>query len=403
MDAYLTLLAACLCTIAVLAVRWALLEIMRRNGGEQLASSAGAPLLTPAELAYLAKSGDMSHTMMVLIVDMIQRSVKSKSNGQPTLGEPYEKAVADNVKQFIQHIAERKAGHLIPVKSLNDPIQWLLRIRAIKTFFGETLRAFVGEFLKDPLQIKRHFSWSGVMRFTLDLSTSTTKEAVKAPLHAVLMQKGMLVGERKKSAFSAVFAIGAIALLIGFVIAVHTFLPVYRMRDLIICAQLGLLNAVVIRAVLAIPLLVPSYEELQKIAADLPRQDLRMHLLRQALHWVALIVLIWAIALVLVLGAFELLLDTAIKFMSTAEMIPLVLAATVIGLVAVQLLIDARGMAIRDQPSAAALKSVKWYHAQVAQTRPLSELKNMLSDSNYDPLFSNVLAIYGLETLWFLG
>ena len=43
-------------------------------------------VLRPAELAYLYREGDMSHTMLVLVVDLIQRLLKSRGDGHsPTL------------------------------------------------------------------------------------------------------------------------------------------------------------------------------------------------------------------------------------------------------------------------------------------------------------------------------
>lgn len=398
--AFLAVAVACI-AIGVL-LRAALLGTMRRTAS--IGAAQGHPAsLKPAELAYLSHEGDMDHTMLVLVVDLVQKLVKARPSSELPEFEPYEKAIADNVWQFVQNAAEQKVGHLIPLRSLKDPIQWLVRIRAIKIFVGETLRTFLSEMIKDPLHIKRYFSWTGIVRFTLELSTSTARAAVREPLRTLLHQKGLIVSDRAKSRFAGWLAVLAVAVLVSFSLAAWRLQPSLNYGSIVLASVLGLVNALIIKIVLSLPALLPSFEEFERIGSELPRLDLRMSLVRGALRWITVLTVSWAIFFFLAVTTIEWIVNKAITWVPAPDVIPLLAAATCTGILVVQLLFDARRIAVHDEPSQAAMRAIRSYHQQVAATRPLTGLKQMLSDSNYDAGFSNILAIYGLETLWFLG
>jgi len=163
------LASAIACTLLAFGLRaffWKQMRALGNANTVHLPAVIDEPL-RPAELAYLAHDGDMGHTMVVLVVDLIQRVIKSRGEEELIL-QPYEKVIIANVKEFVKKWATDKVGEFVPPKhELRNPMQWLIRIRAIKTFFGGTLRQFVRDFVKDPLHIRKYFSWSGIARFTV--------------------------------------------------------------------------------------------------------------------------------------------------------------------------------------------------------------------------------------------
>jgi hypothetical protein len=54
-------------------------------------------------------------------------------------------------------------------------------------------------------------------------------------------------------------------------------------------------------------------------------------------------------------------------------------------------------------PSSLGLSLIKDTRQKVGQLRPLDSFKEMLQNPDYDPTFTEVMAIYGLETLFFLA
>src|SRR5262249_39068316 len=145
------------------------------------------------ELAYLLRDGDMSHTMLVLITDMVQRAAKSRGDNTTMVLQPYETVVFSNVRDHMKRWAQQKAEQIIPLSAFRSPWQFVIRFKVLKRFFAETLHQFIADTIKDPLHIKKYFSFTGIVRFALDLYTSGARQGVEENLRNILSQKGMLV------------------------------------------------------------------------------------------------------------------------------------------------------------------------------------------------------------------
>jgi hypothetical protein len=400
------LASAITCTLLAFGLRAFFWKQMRALGGARTTSLPSVIVeqpLRPAELAYLSHDGDMGHTMVVLVVDLIQRVIKSRGEEELQL-EPYERVIIANVKDFVKKWATEKVGEIVPPKhQLRNPVQWFIRIRAIKTFFGGTLRQFVRDFVKDPLHIRKYFSWSGIARFTVTLLTSNARGAVESSMQSQLLQRNLLVPpqRRQKFAYSILFLI-PLMVAAAFLLQQY-FFPSGKLINVCIIFAMGLLNAAGLRAVISLPSLIPSYDEFSKIAAELPRAGLRMALIKNALRFSRLLVGWLTVVSSVILLAIEFGIDTALLRMTPAEALPLLIAGTLLSLPAVQAILDFHSLSTRDHASSAAEHLIETSNREVSNLSPLSSLKEMLTDPEYDPVFSRILAVYGVETLWLLG
>jgi hypothetical protein len=105
----------------------------------------------------------------------------------------------------------------------------------------------------------------------------------------------------------------------------------------------------------------------------------------------------------LIFLAGDLLVDTTAWHLTFADATLLIVASSVAALPTIQASLDWHILKTGNISSSRAQLIVKRTHERVAAASPLTTLKNMLTDPNYDPLFSEVLAIYGIETLWLLS
>jgi len=412
-------LGAALCTGWAFVLRWILWRQLRQIKGGlppaatiAPAAAGGSPRsdlvpatspLRPAELAYLWRDGDMTHTMLVLVVDLVQRTVKSHGD-QDLIGlQPYETAIITNVKDFVGRWAHGKIGEIVAVRDIANPIQWLVRVRAIKAFFGDTLRGFVKDFTKDPLHIRKYFSWSGIVRFTIELCTSSAKHGVEHSLHDLLLANGMLVPPARCRRYAWVALLPAPAMVAAAVTLDYQFLPKGQWLAFAVVFAFGVFNAAGIRALLALPALVPSYEEFRRIAAELPRSGKRMLLVKTVLRFSRLLIGWLTLVLCLLLAAVEFGIETLLLRLLPVEALPLLATSTILALPIIQAVLDWHSLTTRDHASTMAVKLIAEAHRRIAATSPLERLKEMLTDPNYEPQFSETLAIYGIETLWLLG
>jgi hypothetical protein len=391
------LLAGMMVMLAALGegARRALLQQMR---GQSPAVQATTPL-APAEMAYLLRDGDMSHTLIVMSVDMIQRVVKSQtSSSLPTL-RPYEKQVWLSVKEFLKQLAEQKAGHLVPVTNIKNPVQWAVRFNAIKRFFGENLRTLVTEVIKDPRHIRKYFSIAGVARLAVQLYTSSVRGAVERELRDELLKAGLLVTEARRRKYAALIMLLIPGMVAGSLAAsafTHVSVPL-----LLAVLGMGALNAAILQVVGALPGFVPTYEEFAKVSAELKRSSARLTAVRTVLRAGKVIIYAVLAVLAFVLLAAELAFTAFV--LNTPGAMPLLIAATLLGTVVVLCIRDWHGLAWTEQPTILAQSRMAEAKETLAKTSPLGSLTALMGDPDYDPTFSQLVAYYGIETLWLLS
>lgn len=394
-------------TAAIVAVslclRTYLLNRMRRLPAGRALPATLDDRLAPAELAYLVRDGDMTHTLLVLSVDLVQRAVKSRGQTDTLALKPYEREVWGSVKEFAKRWADEKVGEVIPIKQVKDPMAWLIRLNAIKTFVGGTLRNFIRDFIKDPLHIRKYFSWTGIARLAVQLYASTAREKVEVALKSQLTANYLLIDIARRKNFAAgiagILLIGSIA----FAVAVVVIAPEVQQSKLIAAAVMGLINAATIKFVLWAPSLIPSYDEFLRIAAEIARTDVRMQLVRTFLRFAKVISFVVVSLLSVLLVGIELAFDFNVLRLPAPAAFALVACMTLFGFLVMQLLLDIHALLTREYASARAVNLINDSHRRVETESPLASLQSVFLTPEYDAKLSEIVAIYGIETLWLLS
>lgn len=387
-----------LLTAVGLVVRRSMLHRMRA-----LPAPAHMPApLAPTELAYLLRDGDMGHTLIVLSVDLIHRAVKSAGTGAPPELRPYETQAWVSVKDFLGQWAQQKVGHLVPVTNIKDPVQWVVRLNTLKRFFGETLRSFVVDMLKDPRQIRRYFSITGVARLAVQMYASGVRLAVERELRSGLLQAGLLVPEARRKKFA-----GGVVLMIPVVVAcaflANSAVGALPIVPFAIFVAMGIFNAAVLRTVQWLPGFVPTYEEFAKVSAELKRGGTRVALVRAVLRTAKFVLIAVVIFLSLLLLGIELLVSANALQIAPATALTMLLATSALGFLVARLAQDWHGLTLHEQPTLIAEQQIREAHTTLSHVSPLQSFSRLCGDDKYDPTFSQLVAYYGIETLWLLS
>ncbi len=360
--------------------------------------------LKPPELAYLLRAGDMSHTMIVLAVDLIQRSLKSQASDNSGLKlEPYEDLIWSDVKDFTRHWAQQKIAQVIPLSRPQGFLGWLVGIKAVKTFLTETLLRTIRELLKDPRHLRKYFSAAGVARLAMDLYASGYKDIIESNLKQELLSRGLIVEESRRTTFSSIFSLFAAASLLSFC-GLSLLLPLrYNQLALVALLTMGFLNAALIRAVRFVPSLLPAYEEFRQVIFEIERNSFRFSVFRTTFRLANFMLLSLLLALLGMGVLVELTISKLILAVPEVASAGLIASFTCAGLLFIQLLLDSHNLRWHEFPTGRALGAVKCAKCKIAARSPIQCLRQVLTDPEYDPTFSEVVAIYGIETLWLLS
>lgn len=390
-------------TVIAAAARQAVWQIVRKPAaGSVPATLTQTVQLRPTELAYLLRDGDMAHTLIVLSADLVQRAVKDMHSVNPSALTPYEKQVWTSVQDFVKQWAEAKAGHLIPVNDIKNPAKWLPRINAIKRFFGETLKTFINDLIKDPRNIRKYFSIAGIGRLAVQLYASSVRGAVERELRAELMRMDMLVPEaRRKKGASLMLA--TIPVMVAAMFGAAFLIQGVNMLAFACFLIFGFFNAILLRLVWELPGFIPTYDEFARVAKELNRSGFRLNAVRAILRSAKLIVRVVTAALAAILIAIQCGIAAGFLHISPAQAVAVIGTCTAAGWVAVSLALDWHSLTFHEHCTELGEAQIKAAKTALAKESPLQHLTQVFSNPDYDPTFSQLVAFYGIETLWLLS
>ena len=369
-------------------------------GGELIAARGPAAAgLRPAELAYLIREGDLSHTMVVLAFDLLHRAVKAHQSGEPIELTSYERKIWGSVKDFLRSWADKQAKKVIPDPRIQSPAEVVARLSRIFRFLVEHVRQFVAQVTADPRNVRRYFSFAGVTRLVADLFSSGYQQAVAAEILLELDQRGLLVPEARRKCFALI-----LRCLCGVGLLATVALTVWLVPALALALLLmGACNAVGLRMAFLLFELIPFFWELRDVIDHVQRPGWRIALFKNLVRGIVLtICCLLVVAAALLLSAEFLIL----KFLLLAGTIPVLGALaslTLTWLVLVELALDGHRLEWRPQASAAARALISQARQRLSSVSPFETFRQVLADTEYDPLFSELLALYGIETLGLLA
>jgi hypothetical protein len=358
--------------------------------------------LPPAELAFLGKSGDMLHAALVMAVDLTQRAVKSTLGGK---GAPpildYEVKMWEITKDFIKESTEKKVKPYLPSQAKVDPIGYIRTVAPLYRPFLRLIRSFSKQIVQDPRSLRKYFSVAGLARLVADFFSSGYQESIRQELTSHLTEKKLLVEPVRCAKFSNMaLALGIVASLACLIAAC-----------LLVPAKLGLTvwalalpSAGIIHWTLFLRQLIPIYPDLGQLIDHLHRKDWRISLVRMILYladfaWWSSIAGVFVIAV-----AISALLCLLVNPGYQAEYVVLLSVVITITMIAcLHCLSNAIALRSQQIPTLLGERELQKARHLVAKESPFAVFLAMLQSPDYDPTFSQLVAIYGLEFLIFLA
>lgn len=361
--------------------------------------------LRPAELAYLVREGDMTHTMMVMALDLIQRAVKSSTatNTSENLA-PYEMAVWQRVKSQVCGWAEKKVNEVNPLATVN-PAEVMRRLNAIKVFFTTTVGRFLQDVIRDPKRIKGYFTLSGILRVVADLTKAGYGAIIEQDMRNTLLSRGLIVEESRRTrggSFSLAVAGVSFVLMIAACLLLQTLTESSIYATFMAACMGSFFCAVVLRALLMVPQFVPFYEEISLVLSEASRSSWQVVVLRTVFGLARVIAWsFFAFTILVILGSAALVFLFALHADVTGALFAL-FAATTWWMAFMQLLIDAHGLMLRENKTLRGERQLEKAKRDIRHATALGTLKDVFANPDYDPTFSNLVAVYGVETIWLL-
>jgi hypothetical protein len=280
-----------------------------------------------------------------------------------------------------------------------DPIGFIRKISKIYAFFAVTLRKFVVKTLEDPRHIRQYISMAGVARLLLQISTMGYQEKLEAGLLAELKLKGMLVSPSRCLRYSRLMM--GLALLTG---AANFVLALYFISPLSLTVTVWIASAVVaafVQATFFLREFIPLYTEMKEVATVLGAGGIRLTLLRFVLNIVtALCRLSTTLVFFTSLGIVFLLLHFV--FAASTDVLWMTVALSMSQLAAIVAALASWRIAHEAHPTARAVAEINRASARLSKVRAVDAIKAVLRSPDYDSTLSDLLAIYGLESLLIL-
>jgi len=357
--------------------------------------------LRPAEIAYLSSHGDISHVLLVMGADLVQRVIKSGLSGQPPQLESYEVNMWDVAKNSVGAWAQDKVDQHLPTQLQKDPVEYVRRISKLYNFFAHTVRAFVVQLLADPSHIRKYFRLTAIASIVADFSTAGYKAAFEAQFRANLASKGLLVAREVRVRYSNYTVLIGIAGAI--LLSVLTVLTVHPWPLALVMIVLGFTGGGLLRGVLLVVHLIPLYTEIAEVIHHLERKSWRLKMLRLVISAISLVsVAFIALAFLIINGLFAAML--MLIFHDYQYVLLLVFSSLILAyMVCFQLVLDSWKLAGTEMPSRIGEAGLSNVRHQLKNQRPLEVFKEVLLTKDYEPAFSEILAVYGIETLLLLA
>lgn len=364
-----------------------------------------APSLNPVELAFLLRRGDTGHCVAVLVVDMVQKSLKSAEDEDDD-HSVYKTQIIQSVHQYLRTKAEQKTSEIVDYKNLKTPAGVITGARQLRVFFVQKVRPFVSEIVRDPRNLKKYFNPAGILRIMLDVYSAGIKQSLEHELTKELENRGLLVSEPARFRCSGrLWKVAGFGILIACLSVVLVFYQAAPGCAFFILIA-ALVNGLVINGLLWSRSMVPFYEELGIVLNNVQRKGLRLAVLRSLFSGAETLFRIAVILILVLLICFEGILVNWIStlFFSLKPEVPqfLLVLATILFSLCIKLAFNAMAIERTPQPTVTGKIALEQYRKSLKHLSPISVLSDSLSSPDYDQRLSMLVSLYGIETLWFL-
>lgn len=376
------------------------------NHTETSSSSSASSLvkkeeLRPAEIAYLIRGGDTTHALIVLAADLMQRALK-RGDDMSFLNQltDYEKNMWTVTKKALTDWAQQKAKQTI-LGNARSPIQIAKRLSFLYRFITSSLSTMIKDSINDPKRLRKYFSAQGLWRIIADFTSAGYRQAFEKEIRETLLRRGLLIEAARRKKHASLLLTASILGFAGvFIVAALAFKTWYLA---LVLATGSLVAAAIFRTVLIARQLLPFYEELAVVANQIERTSRRLNLVKFLLRSVD--TLNWLVAILLggIISMLVLTLAKLLYFEGGGDLVLGYLGLFVANFACVDLLFKALDLSFNDQASASAREEIRLLKEDLKEIKPLNSFKEYLDSQVYNPKFSRLIAVYGIETLFILA
>lgn len=378
--------------------RFLALSQMRRSPGIQTNNS-----LHPSELAYLFRPGDSAHCLIVLIVDTLQRELKSQKASEFQVSKLlYEAEVWSKIKAYIQDWSLQKAQQVLPEIASKNPLHIATGVWRLRFWFWNAIKGFFSELIQDPLQVRKYFSPVGLLRLFVSIAGSGVKEQLANSVRESLLKKEMLVPEGRKNAFARILGVLACLHLIAVAVVV-ALMSGLATNAIVFLLLFSALNGFLLRVAVALPLLLPHVEDVSRVLDSVSNKGIRIRLMRFLLgfarssYWtfISIFSLLAFLVQAIILGQF---------FGMHSSQWPIniigIFVLTLNFMLMIELCYRCFQVSSSDQLSNKGICELDSHHRELQKVKLVQAISTAMSEPAYNEQLSDIVAIYGVETLF---
>ncbi len=363
--------------------------------------------VTPVELAYLLRPDDSVHALLVMTVDLLHKGLKSPSSVEAEVSaSEFKQEVWNMVKEYIKNWSLQKSEKLLPELRTRNPVHILSGLWRIRLFVLDMVKGFLSDVIKDPLHLRKYFSVKDLLKMFVSALSTNMRVKLRTSLQESLLAKNLLV--EAESCLSCSKKLLLICLLhFAISVAVCVFMPSeLNWITSIVLTCMSLFNVLLLRILGGLRSLIPFYDEVSLVLRSISRGGFRIAIMRGLLGVIgkALFTVTFLLA-VIILSIQSFLLY---EFLFPHSYSWLLCSAGVLAFsINLSCVLDAffqsSEVANTDQITSEGRKVIARVTSRVRNIGPISALTNMLSDSDYTEQLSEVVAVYGIETLILLA
>ncbi len=364
--------------------------------------------LRPVEIGYMLRGGDTNHALLVMGVDLLQRAAKLQLGAVIPEPAEYEKKMWTLAKDTAKEWALKKVDPYMPPDPKQNPVGFVKKIYAIYVFCTKSLKLVVKDIIADPRQLKRYFSVAGVMRLLADFISAGYQHAFDDSIRNYLIENRLLVSEQKRLQAAtnvSLLGLSIFALIFLFsLIAAGSFatMPTTAIAALIMTLA-AMFSSFFITAIFAAREFLPYLTEFETLATTLCRESIRLKILKAATKVMMVVLSLIALGASALIFTGGFLLLTLMGLKNAQELIFISVFFAFPCLKAFLLLM--RGWKLRQTEVATAYGETALTEARkrLSALRPISALTQVLNEEDYNPVFSELMALYGVEALILLA
>lgn len=396
--------------------------------------------LAPVEIAYLSQNGDTSFALIVLVFDMLHREIKThlstlstrSKSGELSLekeleleldlelaprpaknlpalpqekagstGSHYEDRLKSIITSSVRNWGEKKVQTVTGKMDIKkDPIGFVRKLPFLYKLLSAALKGTAQEILKDPRHIRKYFSKTGLMRIIAEVGASGYKESFEQELKTELLRKGLLLEESQRHKLARSYFICFAVAQIAFIALILQSVP-NLLNGAVIFTVAGA-SAFVVKTALGARSFIPLYADLSEVLNNAPRKNFRiaalaifLRLVNFALNGLSVI----AFMILLLTGSTILYFTQTVHDTTTYMMLLTMMGAQYL---AAAFFFEGYRLSLHQSATPHALRHIKQLKERYRDYSSIDALKSVLTDSQYKSEMSYLLAIYGLETLFFI-